>query len=37
MAEFARQLRIAEGQAWFDIFEPLRLFPEGVRLLPKAV
>jgi len=37
MAEFARLIRMAEGQAWFDVFEPLRLSPEGVRLLPKAV
>ena len=37
MAEFARLIRMAEGQAWLDVFEPLRLLPEGVRLLPKAV
>ena len=37
MAEFARLIRMAEGQAWFDVFEPLRHLPEGVRLLPKAV
>ena len=37
MAEFARLIRMAEGQAWFDVFEPLRQLPEGVRLLPKAV
>jgi hypothetical protein len=37
MAEFARLIRMAEGQAWFDVFEPLRVLPEGVRLLPKAV
>ena len=37
MAEFARLIRMAEGQAWFDVFEPLRLSPVGVRLLPKAV
>ena len=37
MAEFERLIRVAEGQAWFDLFEPLRVAPEGVRLLPRAV
>jgi hypothetical protein len=37
VAEFARLIRMAEGQAWFDVLEPLRVLPEGVRLLPKAV
>jgi hypothetical protein len=37
MAEFERLIRVAEGQAWFDLFEPLRVVPEGVRLLPRAV
>jgi hypothetical protein len=37
VAEFERLIRVAEGQAWFDLFEPLRLVPEGVRLLPRAV
>jgi hypothetical protein len=37
VAEFERLIRVAEGQAWFDLFEPLRVVPEGVRLLPRAV
>ena len=37
MAEFGRLIRVAEGQAWLDVFEPLRKLPEGVRLLPRAV
>jgi hypothetical protein len=37
MAEFGRLIRVAEGQAWLDVFEPLRVVPEGVRLLPRAV
>lgn len=37
MSEFGRLIRIAEGQAWFDVLEPLRILPEGVKLLPRAV
>jgi hypothetical protein len=37
LAEFQRLIRLAEGQAWLDLFEPLRMMPEDVRLLPRAV
>ena len=37
LSEFGRLIRMAEGQAWLDVFEPLRVMPEDVRLLPRAV
>lgn len=37
LSEFGRLIRMAEGQAWLDVFEPLRVIPEDVRILPRAV
>ncbi len=37
IAEFERQMRLATGQAWLDLLDPLRVPIEGVSYLPRAV
>ena len=37
LAEFERHMRLATGQAWLDLLDPLRVPLEGVTYLPRAV